>query len=159
LFDAVAALIGIRNSVSYEAQAAIELEMAAHDSADEGAYPFNLSKEGVVWKIGTRSLFDWLIADIRKQASIPDMSRRFHNGLALALADTAVEIREERNLNRICLSGGCFHNVLLFEFVLDALRKQNFAVYFHTEVPAGDGGLSLGQALVAAHLIRTTPAE
>ncbi len=153
LFDAVAAIIGLRSSVNYEAQAAIELEMAAHDSVDEGAYPFNLLNEGSIWRIGTRSLFDWLIADIRKQASIPDMSRRFHNGLALVLAELAVKLREERDLNRVCLSGGCFQNALLFEFVLTALRKQNFAVYFHSEVPAGDGGISLGQALVAANLL------
>jgi hydrogenase maturation protein HypF len=156
LFDAVAALLGIRSTVGYEAQAAIELEMAAHTSTDEGAYPFDLVKEGSTWKIGTRSLFDWLIADIRKPVSIPDMSRRFHNGLALVLADVAAKIREERGLNRVCLSGGCFHNVLLFEFVLNALRKKDFEVYFHSEVPAGDGGISLGQAVVAAHLIKVS---
>ncbi|HEY2121100.1 MAG TPA: carbamoyltransferase HypF [Candidatus Acidoferrum sp.] len=156
LFDAVAALTGLRNSVTYEAQAAIELEMAAHDSTDEGAYPFSLVKEGSLWKIGTRSLFDWLIADLRKQVSVPDMSRRFHNGLALVMADIATKIREERNLNRVCLSGGCFQNVLLFEFMLKALRNQNFEVYFHSEVPAGDGGISLGQALVAAHLLQAS---
>ncbi len=156
LFDAVAALIGLRSSVSYEAQAAIELEMAAHDSTDEGAYPFNLIKEGPIWKIGTRALFDWLIADLSKQASIPDMSRRFHTGLALMLTDLAGKLREEHGLDRICLSGGCFQNVLLFELLLEALRKQNFAVYFHSEVPAGDGGISLGQAIVAAHLLESS---
>jgi hydrogenase maturation protein HypF len=156
LFDAIAAIVGLRNTVSYEAQAAIELEMAARDSSDEGAYPFNLSKEGPLWKIGTRSLFDWLIADLRKHASIPDMSRRFHNGLALVLAELSAKLREERGMNRICLSGDCFQNVLLFEFTFSALRKQNFEVYFHSEVPAGDGGISLGQALVAARLVRST---
>ena len=156
LFDAVAALVGLRSTVTYEAQAAIELEMAAHDSTDEGAYPFNLSKDGPLWKIGTRPLFDWLIADLRKQASIPDMSRRFHKGLALVFADLAAKLREERALNRVCLSGGCFQNILLFEFVLAALRKHDFLVYFHSEVPAGDGGISLGQALVAAHLLGAT---
>jgi hydrogenase maturation protein HypF len=156
LFDAVAALIGLRNSITYDAQAAIELEMAARDSTDEGAYPFNCVKEGSIWKIGTRSLFDWLIADLRKQASVPDMSRRFHNGLALIMAEMATKIREEQNLNRVCLSGGCFQNALLFEFMLKALRNQNFEVYFHSEVPAGDGGISLGQALVATHLLQVS---
>jgi hydrogenase maturation protein HypF len=156
LFDAVAALLGLRSTVNYEAQAAIELEMAAHTSADEGAYPFDLVKEGSTWKIGTRSLFDWLIADIRKQVSIPDMSRRFHSGLALVLADVAAKIRDARDLNHVCLSGGCFHNVLFFEFVLNALRKKEFEVYFHSDVPAGDGGLSLGQALIAAHLLKAS---
>jgi hydrogenase maturation protein HypF len=154
LFDAVAALVGLRSVVTYEAQAAIELEMAGHSSTDEGAYPFDLVKEGPTWKIGTRSLFDWLIADLRKGVSVPDISRRFHNGLALVLTDLSVKIRDERGLNRVCLSGGCFNNILFFEFVLSALRKQNFEVYFHSEVPAGDGGISLGQAIVAAHLLK-----
>ncbi len=156
LFDAVAAIIGLCNNVTYEAQAAIELEMAAHTSTDEGAYPFDLSKEGNTWKIGTRSLFEWLIADLRKQATVPDMSRRFHNGLAIVLADLTAKLREERNLNRVCLSGGCFQNVLLFEFTLNALRKKDFEVYFHSEVPAGDGGISIGQALVAARILQAS---
>jgi hydrogenase maturation protein HypF len=130
LFDAVAALIGLRSTVSYEAQAAIELEMAAHHSTDEGAYPFDLVKEKGMWKIGTRPLFDWLIADLRKQASVADMSRRFHNGLALVMADVAAKIREERNLNRICLSGGCFQNVLLFEFALNCIAEAEFRSLF-----------------------------
>ena len=159
LFDAVAAIIGLRNNVTYEAQAAIELEMAAHTSTDEGAYPFDLSKEGNIWKIGTRSLFEWLIADLRKQSAVPDMSRRFHNGLAIALADLAAKLREERNLNRVCLSGGCFQNALLFEFTLNALRKKDFEVYFHCEVPAGDGGISLGQALVASRILQASGAK
>lgn len=151
LFDAVAALVGLRTKVNYEAQAAIELEMAAHESADRGAYLLNLIPMSSGWQIGTRSLFDWLIADIGKGASVPDMSRRFHNGLVAVLVDVAEKIRTQRELSRVCLSGGCFQNVLLFELLLAALRKQQFEVYFHSEVPAGDGGLSLGQALVAAH--------
>ena len=154
LFDAVAALVGLSGTVSYEAQAAIELEMAAHHSADGEAYPFDLAKEHGMWKIGTHSLFDRLIADLRKQVSVSDMSRRFHNGLAMVMTRLATIIREERNINRVCLSGGCFQNVLLFEFVLNTLRIENFDVYFHSVVPPGDGGISLGQALVAAHLFQ-----
>jgi hydrogenase maturation protein HypF len=151
LFDAVAALIGLRSTVNYEAQAAIELEMAAHQSTTEGAYPFDLTPDGSGWLISTRPLFDWLLRDLRKQASVPDMSRRFHNGLALMFLELAEKIRDQRQLNRICLSGGCFQNALLFESVLSELREQKFEVYFHTEVPAGDGGISLGQAAVAAY--------
>jgi hydrogenase maturation protein HypF len=155
LFDAVAALVGLRAKVNYEAQAAIELEMAAHDSMDEGAYPFDVIPANSGWQIGTRSLFDWLIADMGKGASVPDMSRRFHNGLVAVLVELAERIREKHELSRVCLSGGCFQNVLLFESLLAALRKQKFAVYFHSQVPPGDGGISLGQALVAAHLLKT----
>jgi hydrogenase maturation protein HypF len=154
LFDAVAALVGLRAKVNYEAQAAIELEMAAHDSRDEGAYPFDVMLANYGWQIGTRALFDWLIADIGRGASVPDMSRRFHNGLVAVLVELAQKIREKHELSRVCLSGGCFQNVLLLESLLAALRKQRFDVYFHSEVPAGDGGISLGQALVAAHVLK-----
>src|SRR5208283_3473109 len=86
--------------------------------------------------------------DLRKQVSLSDMSRRFHNGLAMVMTRLATIIREERNINRVCLSGGCFQNVLLFELVLNTLRIENFDVYVHSVVPPGDGGISLGQALV-----------
>lgn len=151
LFDAVAALTGIRSTVNYEAQAAIELEMAAHDSTDDGAYPFDLIPDGAHWQIGTFPLFQSLLGDLRSQEPIADISRRFHAGLARLFVELAEKIREQSKLNRICLSGGCFNNVLLFRLLLDGLRSKSFDVYFHSEVPAGDGGISLGQALIAAH--------
>jgi len=154
LFDAVAALTGIRSTVNYEAQAAIELEMAAHDSTDQGCYPFDLIPEDTHWQIGTLSLFQWLLRDLRRQESVADISRRFHAGLAAIFVELAEKMREQTKLNRVCLSGGCFHNVLLFQLMLDGLRAKSFEVYFHSEVPAGDGGISLGQALIAAHRLQ-----
>ena len=153
LFDAVAALVGLRGAVNYEAQAAIELEMAARDSQGEAAYPLDLNLQGTVWQIGTKPLFEWLLRDIRKQASVADMSRKFHNGLALVLVDAAERIRDKTKLDRVCLSGGCFLNALLLETMVAKLRQRSFDVYFHTEVPAGDGGISLGQAVIAAHRV------
>ncbi|MGB2634291.1 MAG: carbamoyltransferase HypF [Candidatus Acidiferrum sp.] len=155
LFDAVAALAGIRSTVNYEAQAAIELEMAAHDSTDDGAYPFDLIPDGSHWQIGTFSLFQALLRDLRSQQPVADISRRFHAGLATLFVELAEKIREQSKLNRVCLSGGCFHNVLLFRLLLDGLRAKSFDVYFHSEVPAGDGGISLGQALIAAHRLQS----
>ncbi|MGB7730218.1 MAG: carbamoyltransferase HypF [Candidatus Acidiferrum sp.] len=156
LFDAVAALTGIRSTVNYEAQAAIELEMAAHDSTDDGAYPFDLIPDGTHWQIGTFSLFQALLNDLRSQQPVADISRRFHAGLAALFVELAEKIREQSKLNRVCLSGGCFHNVLLFRLLLDGLRAKSFEVYFHSEVPAGDGGISLGQALIAAHRLQSS---
>ena len=156
LFDAVAALTGIRSTVNYEAQAAIELEMAAHDSTDDGAYPFDLIPDGTHWQIGTFSLFQALLCDLRNQQPVADISRRFHSGLAALFVELAERIREQSKLNRVCLSGGCFHNVLLFRLLLDGLRAKSFEVYFHSEVPAGDGGISLGQALIAAHRLQSS---
>jgi hydrogenase maturation protein HypF len=155
LFDAVAAVAGIRSAVTYEAQAAIELEMAAHDSTDEGAYPFDLIPDGPHWQIGTLSLFRSILLDIRRQEPLADISHRFHSGLAKLFVTLAEEIRERSRLNRVCLTGGCFQNVLLFQLMVNGLRARSFEVYFHSEVPAGDGGISLGQALVAAHRLRS----
>jgi hydrogenase maturation protein HypF len=156
LFDAVAALVGIRSTVNYEAQAAIELEMAAHTSTDDGVYPFELIPDENHWQIGTFPLFQAILADLRRQQSVPDISRGFHAGLSAVFVELAEKIRERTQLNRVCLSGGCFHNVLFFQILLNALRAKSFEVYFHSEVPAGDGGISLGQALIAAHRLQST---
>jgi hydrogenase maturation protein HypF len=153
LFDAVAALVGLRGAVNYEAQAAIELEMAARDSEAETAYPMDLNAQGATWQVGTKPLFDWLLKDIRQKASMADMSRKFHNGLALVFVDVAERIRDKTKLNRVCLSGGCFLNALLLETMIAELKERLFEVYFHTEVPAGDGGISLGQAVIAGHRV------
>jgi hydrogenase maturation protein HypF len=153
LFDAVAALVGLRNTVSFEAQAAIELEMAARDSGSEAAYPLDLNLRGATWQIGTKSLFEWLLRDIRMQASVAEISRKFHNGLALVLVEAAEKIRERTKLNRICLSGGCFLNALLLETMIAEMKERSFEVFFHMEVPAGDGGISLGQAVIAGRRV------
>src|SRR5215475_15835660 len=108
LFDAVAALAGVRAVVNYEAQAAIEFEMAAHESADQGVYPFDLIPDGTNWIIGTLPMFQWLLRDIRHQEPVGDISRRFHAGLAATLVELAENVRAQNKLGRVCLSGGCF---------------------------------------------------
>jgi hydrogenase maturation protein HypF len=153
LFDAVAALVGLRGTVNFEAQAAIELEMAARDSGSEAAYPLDLDLHGTTWQIGTKPLFDWLLKDIRQQASVADISRKFHNGLALVFVDAAERIRDRTQLNRVCLSGGCFLNALLLETMITEMKERSFEVFFHTEVPTGDGGISLGQAVIAGRRV------
>jgi hydrogenase maturation protein HypF len=153
LFDAVAALVGLRGTVNFEAQAAIELEMAARDSGSEAAYPLDLELRGAMWEIGTKPLFDWLVKDIRQQTSVGDISRKFHNGLALVFVDVAERIRDRTALNRVCLSGGCFLNALLLETMIAEMKERSFEVFFHTEVPAGDGGISLGQAVIAGRRV------
>jgi hydrogenase maturation protein HypF len=153
LFDAVAALVGLRGTVNFEAQAAIELEMAARDSGSESAYPLDLNLRGATWEIGTKSLFEWLVRDIQKQAGVAEISRKFHNGLALVQVEVAEKIREKTELNRVCLSGGCFLNALLLETMIAEMKERSFEVFFHTEVPAGDGGISLGQAVIAGRRV------
>ena len=150
LFDGVAAVIGIRECVNYEAQAAMELEMLARASSDTGAYPFDLGRTEGCWEIGTQSLLAAIVEDLRRCAAPEMIGRRFHNGLAAVLMRLARILREERSLNRVCLSGGVFHNSLLLDKLVRDLAAAEFEVFTHTQVPAGDGGLSLGQAVVAA---------
>jgi hydrogenase maturation protein HypF len=151
LFDAVAALAGIRQTVTYEAQAAIELEMALAGPADDSAYPLAVRAEGAEMLIDTQPLFEALVEDLRQGVSAGVISRRFHNGLVQVFSDLAELLRERTSLNRVCLSGGTFQNTYLLESLRARLEASRFEVFTHSEVPAGDGGLSLGQALVAAH--------
>jgi hydrogenase maturation protein HypF len=151
LFDAVAALVGIRQQVNYEAQAAIELEMTIEDSGDDTAYPLDLVREASGWRIDTRPLFIALIRDINHALPVSTISRRFHNALVDAFARLCSLLRERTALQRVCLSGGTFQNVYLLENLTRRLEEDRFQVFTHAEVPSGDGGLSLGQAMVAAH--------
>ena len=150
LFDAVAALIGIRQQVNYEAQAAIELEMAVSSSENNDGYPTDLRPDGDRWIIGTQPLFEAIVGDLRRDIAVGEISRRFHNGLVDTFVRLAGLLRNKTGLNRVCLSGGTFHNVYLSCQLESQLTKADFEVFTHHEVPAGDGGLSLGQALVAA---------
>ncbi|MBV8052196.1 MAG: carbamoyltransferase HypF, partial [Acidobacteriaceae bacterium] len=156
LFDAVAALAGIRKQVNYEAQAAIELEMAILPSDRQDAYTFDLMPDGDGWIIGTRPLFAAVLSDLRKKTIVGDISRRFHNGLAQVFVQIAELVRERTALSRVCLSGGTFNNLYLSRQFESGLSEAGFEVFTHHEVPAGDGGLSLGQAVIAAASISHT---
>jgi len=150
LFDAVAALAGIRQEVNYEAQAAIELEMAMTSSDEDTGYPMKLVLEGDSWIISTRPLFEALLDDLDRNIPVAAISRRFHNGLVAGFVELATLLRKKTDLNRVCLSGGTFHNVYLSERLEARLSEGGFEVFTQKEVPSGDGGLSLGQAVVAA---------
>ncbi len=151
LFDAVAALIGIRREVSYEAQAAIELEMWARLSSETDGYPLAICRQDDHWLIDASPLFGAIVEDLRRKECTETISRRFHNGFVETLVRLACLLRQESSLNQICLSGGTFNNLLVSEQLTRNLVFHGFAVFTHSQVPAGDGGLSLGQALVAAH--------
>jgi len=150
LFDAIAALIGIRQNVNYEAQAAIELEMAIDSAEENSGYPLELVPDGDHWIIGSRRLFEAVVKDLQENVAVGVISRRFHQGLVDGFTRLAKTMREETGLNRVCLSGGTFHNLYLSEHLEAQLLASRFEVFTHREVPAGDGGLSLGQALIAA---------
>ena len=151
LFDAVAALAGVREQVNYEAQAAIELEAALEGVSEDWRYPFAIRDASGGWVIDTRPLFLALVQDLREGVPAGVISRRFHLGLVDVLVRAAELVRRRTGLARVCLSGGSYQNTFLLEHTSTHLEAEGFQVFTHAEVPCGDGGLSLGQALVAAH--------
>jgi hydrogenase maturation protein HypF len=145
LFDAAAALAGVRQIVNYEAQAAIEFE-AVVDPQETGAYQFDIRKRVV----NVREAIQSLIADVASGVSISKISARFHNGLAEISSKVCVEIRRQTKINEVALSGGVWQNMALLDRTMENLQKDGFVVYIHHQVPTNDGGLSLGQAIVGS---------
>ena len=147
LFDAVAAICGLPPTISFEGQAAMALEFAA-DADEQSAYRFSLSGDGVVdWEPVVRSVLD----DRRDGVSVGRIGARFHNGLAemaVAVAQTITSSTAHSSLP-VVLSGGCFQNALLTSRVCRCLSAAGFSVYTQRQVPPGDGGIALGQVLVA----------
>jgi hydrogenase maturation protein HypF len=145
LFDAAAALAGVRQRVNYEAQAAIEFE-AACDPDEETAYQFEVWSEG----IDARPAVLALLADVRAGIAIPKISARFHQAVAEMVCQVCAQARKSTGSNEVALSGGVWQNLVLTRKAISLLQSNGFEVLIHHQVPANDGGVALGQALVAA---------
>ncbi len=151
LFDAVAALAGVRGRVGYEGQAALELEQAI-DGSEEGSYPFALlEKEGMLI-VDPAPLIRAVVDDLRRQADVGAISARFHNGVATMIGEVCRRLRAATGQGKVVLSGGVFQNRYLTERAIGELRADGFEVITHSLVPPNDGGLSLGQAAIAGCL-------
>lgn len=147
-FDAAASLIGIRHSVNYEAQAAIELEALA-DPNENGTYEFSL-EEGV---INPNLLWKSIIEDIRAHISTPVISARFHNSITQMVITICDRIRSETGYHTTALSGGVWQNQYLLQQTVQKLEENGFTILQHSQIPTNDGGISLGQAMILAHSI------
>jgi hydrogenase maturation protein HypF len=148
LFDAVASLVGLRQKITFEGQAAIELEMIA-DPGEACRYGFEIGR-GDPWEIDFRTTIAELVTDVNHNVAQPRMAARFHNTVAAAVVETCRRLRTETGFDRVCLSGGSFQNRRLLEQAVSDLAVAGFAVFLHREVPPNDGGIALGQAAVAA---------
>ncbi len=151
LFDAAAALAGGRQQVNYEAQAAIEFEALA-DPDEGGLYPFELGEQ-----INPKAAIEALIADLLAGVSIQKISARFHNGVAELVKNTCLRLSDQHDLAEVALSGGVWQNMFLLRKTLALLEKEGFTVYIHSQVPANDGGLALGQAAIAGYQLNVKP--
>lgn len=148
LFDAVSALIGVRSRISYEGQAAIELEALAEQGGEVEPYPYQVREEwGAV--LDFTPAVAAICADLAQGRSRADIARGFHLTVARGVLDVCRKLREETGYVRVVLSGGVFQNRLLTEEVAELLAGDAFEVYCHRLVPPNDGGLALGQAAIA----------
>ena len=147
LFDAVSALVGVRQTVAYEAQAAIELEGLSRN-ADCGAtaYVFDIDTAQLPAVIDAAPVLAAIIRDLRAGARAGVIGARFHRAVAQLIVDLAVT--EAADTQTVALSGGVFQNALLLDLALKALHDKGFQVITHRQVPPNDGGIALGQLLV-----------
>jgi hydrogenase maturation protein HypF len=152
LFDAVASIAGLRHQVTFEGQAAIELEAVAEEgNTAHYAYAF---EEGDPLRVDFRPAIARIVLDRAAGMPLPAISAMFHNTVAQAIAETCRRLGVETGLTRVCLSGGTFQNQKLLKATVPLLRRSGFEVFLHSKVPPNDGGIALGQAAIAAERLR-----
>jgi hydrogenase maturation protein HypF len=149
LFDGVAALVGIRDNIDYEGQAAVELEQII-DTAERSWYPFTI-KEGIVLEIDWKPIIRDIVVDLEKGTGTGSIAGKFHNTVSRMIVETCLLLREQYRLHKVALTGGVFQNLYLLNKTITDLKNYGFHVLTHSRVPPNDGGVSLGQALIACH--------
>ena len=159
LFDAVAAILGVRDACSYEGQAAIELEQlascdAAETSGEERYEPDFDDCESGPFVVDTGPIVRAVVADLLSGHPPAAIAHRFHQAVVTMIRRGCAAARDEHGLDTVALSGGVFQNRLLVESVVPALERDGFTVLTHAQIPPNDGGISLGQAAVAASHLR-----
>jgi hydrogenase maturation protein HypF len=151
LFDSVAALTGVRNTISFEGQAAMELEMMADDACTQRYdydIKFDAARSGDAIRI--HPIISGIVRDLRHDIDKRVISRKFHNTVIDMLTDVCLKIHRQSGIDQVVLSGGSFQNSILLTGMIESLTQNRLTVHTHTRVPANDGGLSLGQAMIAA---------
>jgi len=152
LFDAVSALVGIRKEIYYEGQAAIELEMAA--GVEASGYEFDLEELEDNTLILIEPIIRGIVSDLERRVEVESISSKFHNTMAKIILNMCLKIRKISGLNRVALSGGVFQNSLLLENTYVLLDKNDFKVFTQHRVPPNDGGIALGQVVIANERIK-----
>ncbi|HLG94877.1 MAG TPA: carbamoyltransferase HypF [Bryobacteraceae bacterium] len=147
LFDAVASIAGVRDHVNFEAQAAIELEMSAARGVD-AAYPFAISSSEPA-EIDMRPAIEAIVKDVIAGRPCAWIAAAFHNTVAAVVLEVCRRLRGSDGIRQVCLSGGTFQNLFLLERAVALLRADGFEVFLHAQVPPNDGGIALGQGVIA----------
>mgnify|MGYP001768415870 FL=1 len=149
LFDAVASLVGIRQHVTYEGQAAIELENL-QDPSEIAAYSIRNSGNEIL----ILDLYPQILKDLRSGIDVARISARFHNAIAQVCLDSCFAIRSESGIRRVALSGGVWQNISLLQKTVHLLKNAEFDVLIHHRVPTNDGGIALGQIMIASRVMQ-----
>jgi hydrogenase maturation protein HypF len=161
LFDAVSALLGIRGEIDYEAQAAVELEMASYSSilarsVGDGAiasaqesYPYRIVEDKGIRIVRIKNLLSAILEDLRHGTCSATIAARFHNTVAQLIDEMCRLVTDETGITQVALSGGVFQNRLLLRRAVSLLEASGLQVLTHRQVPCNDGGVSLGQAVIA----------
>jgi hydrogenase maturation protein HypF len=152
MFDCVASLIGIRHEINYEGQAAMEMEARAQGVPleNDGHYQFALIENECI-VVDPAPVIEEIIIQLRLGISPSIISARFHQSVAYLILQVCLRIRERTGTGTVALSGGVFQNVTLLEWTIELLERDKFDVLHHRQVPPNDGGLALGQAMIARH--------
>jgi len=152
LFDSISALLDIRGEIDYEGQAAVELEMAAYEEDYvhvQKDYPYRIVEDEGISIVRLRDLFSVVIEDLHKDISKGSISVKFHNSIARMTNEMCRLTADKTGITQVALSGGVFQNRLLLRKTINLLENSGFQVFTHRQVPCNDGGISLGQAVIA----------
>jgi hydrogenase maturation protein HypF len=165
LFDAISALLGIRGAIDYEGQAAVELEMAAYSGliarsvsddaipGDDESYPYHIIEDHGIKIVRLKDLLAAVVEDLNQGDSKSLISLKFHNTVARMIGEMCRLAADETGITQIALSGGVFQNRLLLRKAVKLLESSGFQVFTHRQVPCNDGGISLGQAVIANFVV------
>lgn len=153
LFDAVAALIGIRNYITYDGQAAIELENAIKEETKE-SYPWDIEEIDGVLHIQYKEIIKGVLKDVQGKELVSKISAKFHNSLVEATCALVCTLGGKENINKVVLSGGVFENQYLLKKIYNNLVRRGFKVFYNKQIPINDGGLSFGQLHVASAIMK-----
>ncbi|MCK4245381.1 MAG: carbamoyltransferase HypF [Candidatus Omnitrophica bacterium] len=184
LFDAVSSLLGLRDEITYEGQAAMELEMTIEEMqnnkgdcpenyrgakrlVDSGLsqpekgddremqnYKYVINRENGIFIIDPKDIIVGIIEDLKRSVPVGTISFKFHNTIAEIIVNTCQRIGKETGLSEVALSGGVFQNIFLLNRTFNRLIKEGFKIYLHHQVPTNDGGICLGQAVIANAKLR-----
>jgi len=146
LFDLVASLLDLRHAVTYEAQAAIELESLA-DFTEVGYYPWEIDNT----EINVKSTIQSILSDIRNAVDKPIVAARFHNTIAQMGLELSRKIKQKTGIDQIVLSGGVWQNHFLLTKMITLLEQNGFKALVHKQTPPNDGCVAFGQALITSY--------